>query len=77
MTTRGHSGSCSSSHTALNLQALLIFPFLNLAKDSGQVAHAERLTESFVQVVFHAAKPARRSLFWGFNPAMAPSISRT
>jgi hypothetical protein len=42
-----------------------------------QVAHAERLTESFVQVVFHAAKPARRSLFWRFNPAMAPSISRT
>jgi hypothetical protein len=49
--------------------------FLNLAKDSrqvdaihsgftGQVAHAERLTESFVQVVFHAAKPALRSLFW-------------
>jgi hypothetical protein len=60
------------------LQALLIFPrssFLNLAKDSrqvdaihsgftGQVAHAERLTESFVQVVFHAAKPALPSLFW-------------
>ena len=60
------------------LQALLIFPrssFLNFAKDSrqvdgmhsscpGQVAHAKRFTESFVQVVFRAVKPARRSLFW-------------
>jgi hypothetical protein len=30
----------------------------------GQVAHAKRFTESFVQVVFRAVKPARRSLFW-------------
>jgi uncharacterized protein (DUF58 family) len=34
---------------------------------TGQVAHAVRLTESFVQVVFRAGKPARRTLFWGFK----------
>lgn len=64
-----------------HLQALPIFPrrsLLNFAKDSrqvdgmhsgfaGQIAHAKRFTESFVQAVFHAAKPARRSLFWEFK----------